>query len=84
MVQDSVVIKYKLGLSFYRNFTGKSVKVFYRFTGKMVAVNFGKCQPYKRIEMEIFSTKKNIFSFHLEICRFVPQTIQTCKLEANS
>jgi hypothetical protein len=32
-----------LGLSFYRKFTGKSVKMFYRFAlGKLVLVNFGK------------------------------------------
>jgi hypothetical protein len=33
---------FKLGLSFYRKFTGKSVKLFYRFTGKKDSVNFGK------------------------------------------
>ena len=31
-----------LGLSFYRKFTGKSVKLFYRFTGKIGSVNPGK------------------------------------------
>ncbi len=31
-----------VGLSFYRKFTGKSVKLFYRFTGKLESVNFGK------------------------------------------
>ncbi len=30
------------GLSFYRIFTGKSVKQFDQFTGKIMSVNFGK------------------------------------------
>jgi hypothetical protein len=43
----------RLGLSFYQKFTGKSVKMFYRFTGKKVSVNFGK------------STGKNILQSYL-------------------
>jgi len=35
-------LAYGVGLSFYRKFTGKSVKLFNRFTGKIRSVNSGK------------------------------------------
>ena len=41
-----ISIKYTLGLSFYQKFTGKSVKNFYRFTGKIVSVNSSKHQLF--------------------------------------
>ncbi len=53
---------YKPGLSFYRKFTGKSVKLFYRFAGKKNSVNFGKSNFLREIiaDFSIFDKSKKI------------------------
>jgi hypothetical protein len=42
-----------LRLSFYQKFIGKSAKHFYRFTGKMGSVYFGKYQSHNNKEIDL-------------------------------